>query len=449
MSFHSLRPKVANSRPSKEGLTLVIGAGIAGLAAATALHAAGGEVCVLEQSGGIGGLAQTDSVGEFLFDRAGHFLHLSNPEVERFIHSLHVPLRRIRRQAAVMLGHEAVPYPLQYNLWAVEAGSREAALEGLRVAQKTARHDSTSFESALHSSWGTALADLFFLPYQEKLWARPLNELPENCGGRYAIQVDLALAEQGYIGAVSYPGYNATFWYPDSGRLSDLIQAMAEPIQDRVMLNAQPERIDARSRCCWLADGRRIEYENLISTTPLPSLLDLLGEIRMPSGFLQSNSVANVRVGFRGRLRVPWHWAYLPNRDIPAYRVGFPPNVHDATAPPGFASLSLEYGMASPSDRRHCAEEIAQTTLNHMSRAGWIEVDELVLVQEHVLSPAYVACQSEGRSAIRAVRDRLRSARIHLAGRFGCWEYYSMEDALLSGVQAARDINPAAGLPTT
>jgi protoporphyrinogen oxidase len=448
MSRHSSRPKGANKRLSKEGLTLVIGAGIAGLAAATALHAAGSEVRVLEQSEGIGGLARTDSVGKFLFDRAGHFLHLSDPEVERFVHGLHVPLRRIRRQAAVMLGHQAVPYPLQYNLWAVEARLREAALEGLREAQKAADHDSTSFESALHSNWGTALANLFFLPYQEKLWARPLNELPDDCGGRYAVHVDVALAEQGYIGPVSYPGYNATFWYPDSGRLSDLIEAMAEPIQDRVLSNAQPERIDARSRCCYLKDGRRLEYDNLISTTPLPSLLDLLGETGTPSAFLQYNSVANVRVGFRGRLRVPWHWVYLPNRDIPAYRVGFPPNVHDATVPPGFASLSLEYGMASPSDRRHCAEEIAQTTLNRMSRAGWIEVDDLVLVQEYILSPAYVYCQSEGRSAIRAVRDRLRSARIHLAGRFGCWEYYSMEDALLSGVQAARDINPTAGLPT-
>jgi protoporphyrinogen oxidase len=347
-----------------------------------------------------------------------------------------------------MLGHQAIPYPLQYNLWAVEGDLRDAALEDLRVAQKAACQNQTCFESALTSIWGTTLADVFFIPYQEKLWARPLNELPADNGARYAVSANLALAEQGYFGPVRYPGYNDTFWYPDSGRLSDLIEAMAEPIQDQVLLDAQPSRIDAQSRCCYLIDGRRLDYDNLISTMPLPRLLELLGETGLPSGFLQWNAVANIRVGFRGRLRVPWHWVYLPDRDIPPYRVGFPPNVHPGTAPPGFASLSLEYGMASTSDRRHSAGEITQTTLDRMSRAGWVEVDDIVLVQEHILSPAYVACRSGGRSAIQEVCQRLRSAGIHLAGRFGCWDYYSMEDALLSGVRAAREINPAVALPT-
>src|SRR5262249_5548692 len=152
-----------------------------------------------------------------------------------FIHSLGVPLRRIRRQSVVLLGSQTVPYPLQYNLWALEDGIREAALESLRVAHTAACRDRTSFASALRSSWGEVLADLFLIPYQEKRGACPLHELPADCGGKYVVSADLSLAEQGYISQVPYPGYNSTFWYPDSGRLSDLVEAIAEPLQERVL----------------------------------------------------------------------------------------------------------------------------------------------------------------------------------------------------------------------
>jgi protoporphyrinogen oxidase len=85
--------------------------------------------------------------------------------------------------------------------------------------------------------------------------------------------------------------------------------------------------------------------------------------------------------------------------------------------------------------------------IGKLSCAGWIEVEEVVLVQEQILSPAYVVCRSEGRSAVRDFRQRLRSVGIHLAGRFGLWDNYSMEDALRSGVKAARDIDRRARLP--
>ena len=54
---------------------VVLGGGIAGLAASRILACADVPFYTVEQQDGPGGLARTDVVGDFLFDRAGHFIH--------------------------------------------------------------------------------------------------------------------------------------------------------------------------------------------------------------------------------------------------------------------------------------------------------------------------------------------------------------------------------------
>jgi len=64
---------------------IVVGAGVAGLACARALHDAGLGVVVLEASEGIGGRARTDHRDGFLLDRGFQVLPLAYPEARRLL----------------------------------------------------------------------------------------------------------------------------------------------------------------------------------------------------------------------------------------------------------------------------------------------------------------------------------------------------------------------------
>ncbi len=62
-----------------DNTTVIIGAGMAGLIAARALHEAGARVLVLEKSRGVGGRLATKRVGEAVFDQGAQYFTVKDP----------------------------------------------------------------------------------------------------------------------------------------------------------------------------------------------------------------------------------------------------------------------------------------------------------------------------------------------------------------------------------
>ena len=73
---------------------IVVGAGLAGLACARTLAAAGLDVAVLEASDGVGGRVRTDHVDGYLLDRGFQILLTGYPELGRWVDLDDLDLRR-------------------------------------------------------------------------------------------------------------------------------------------------------------------------------------------------------------------------------------------------------------------------------------------------------------------------------------------------------------------
>ena len=92
------------------------------------------------------------------------------------------------------------------------------------------------------------LYEMFFRPYNEKLWGRPLTDLPADCVGAYLPATDLELAAAGAVGPTAYGGYNGTFFYPSSGRIGDAVDALAAPLAGRARYECAVSAIDLDDR---------------------------------------------------------------------------------------------------------------------------------------------------------------------------------------------------------
>ncbi len=415
---------------------LVLGCGVAGLAAARVFYANGARYRVFERQDGPGGLIRTDRLGDFLFDRAGHFLHPRSDTFRTVLAETGIRYRTFTRRSAVIIDDAIVPYPLQFNLWACERAFSSAVERELAEPSSAGRPGAGLREHFL-DTWGATLTKRFFEPYLGKMWGRPLDDIPSSWGSRFVPAMDPDRVREGLARPVLNYGYNDSFIYPASGRIGDLGEALASRTQDSIELETEAVSIDSVEKTVTLACGRSVAYSRLVSTIPLNRLLELLGR-EADSPVLAHSGLLNIRVGFRGELLRRDHWYYLPDPSLAAFRAGLPGNFSDRVCPPGSASLSLECGLGQGPDLGPGPEAVARQTLDYLAGKQILAWDEIELVDSYLIRPSYVAHRMEVTPHLQRIRRELATEDIYLAGRYGAWDYMSIEDSYLSGLETAQ-----------
>ena len=187
-----------------------------------------------------------------------------------------------------------------------------------------------------------------------------------------------------------------------------------------------------------LRDGRTIRYANLVNTSPLPAFIDLLQgvpePVRAARTRLRANEVIYLNVGIDGPLGQPDHWIYVPEEKWPMYRVGSFSNANPAMAPSGCSSLYIEL-----SDRDTPIETLRPVIEEGLISMGLIKDRKAVrFMTPRRIPNAYVIYDFAYHQSRSEIHDWLGDTGIHSIGRYGDWNYSSMEDALIDGRRTAQ-----------
>ncbi|MGH1502704.1 MAG: NAD(P)/FAD-dependent oxidoreductase [Acidimicrobiales bacterium] len=160
---------------------VVVGAGLAGLAAAVACQRSGRSVVVLEASDGVGGRVRTDIVDGFRLDRGFQILLTSYPELETQLDVDALDLRRFDPGALVWDGQRLsrVSDPLRrpQDLWSTASAPLGSLLDKARLARLGLRLRRTDAPALLRGddvSTRAALDAEGFGPEMVERFLRPL-----------------------------------------------------------------------------------------------------------------------------------------------------------------------------------------------------------------------------------------------------------------------------------
>ena len=432
---------------------LILGGGLAGLS--TALHLRRPWLLV-ERESRVGGLVRTEEMhGGFRFDPTGHWLHLRDPAMRALVHERLLPggLVTVSRRAAVFTHGVFTRFPYQVNTHGLPPEVVAENLLGFVEAtvgeggRELRAREPANFEEFILRHLGQGFARNFMVPYNTKLFGVPPRELSSAWCGRFVPRPTLREVVDGALGLGSDSvGYNATFVYPREGGIEAIARGLLRELPpstagspNEVRTSVQPLSLDWQQRRARLSDGSEVRFSSLISTIPLPTLIDLLAavpeEVRAAARRLRATDVTWVAVGVRGPNLQPWHWVYTPEPEFVTYRIGSPSAVFPGTAPEGASSFYVEY--SGPRSTQSCAGAAVEDLL----RARMIRAAEDVLFAEpRVIPSAYVLYDSQYGPSRQLVLDFLAGAGIRTAGRYGNWEYSSMEDALLAGRAAAEQV---------
>jgi protoporphyrinogen oxidase len=425
---------------------VILGAGLTGLSCARHLQAGGILARVIEKESRVGGVACTDLVEGFHFDHAGHLLHLRTEYGRALVEKLFPehPFQELKREARIYSKGVYTDYPFQANTHGLPVEVVRECLMGFVEALRRdeERRPDDSFASWVRKTFGSGIARHFMTPFNEKMWRCDLEEVTTDWVSWSIPRPGLQEVVNGALGVQEREfGYNPRFLYPKEGGIEILARRLSEGVEVRLGMPAAG--VDLEERELRFADGTSEPYEHLVNTAPLSAFLSLCGglpdDIREAADGLRFVDVHVFNMGVRGEAPLDAHWVYVPEPEIPFYRVGVATNFAPATAPPDHYSLYVETSRRP--DEPVDLDALRKDVHTGLVGMGVIEDPADIVVEHHVrIRPAYVVHDVHRREALPDLLAFLSEKGVLSVGRYGAWEYSSMEDALLQGRDAAAKV---------
>jgi len=412
---------------------VILGAGIAGLGAALRARELNRQAVVFEARARAGGLLDNFTVDGFRFDHAVHLSFANEPEVRAIF------------DRTPYLTHPADSYcwddgywlkhPVQNNLYPLPPQQRVDLIKSFLARPERLAGD--DYASWLRHQYGDAIAERYPLRYTQKYWAVPAERLSTTWIGNRMRRAELDEILFGSLtGDTPNTYYTKEMRYPRAGGYKAFIQPLLDATDIR--LGHAATHIDTAARTVTFANGTTVRYGTLVSTLPLPLLVELAQDvpedIRQAGAALRATSIDLISVGFDKPL-VKDLWFYIYDEDIAASRAYSPSVKSPENAPPGCSSLQFEvysYGTGSA----HDPVALKDNTVAALGKMGIATADDIVVLDHRRLPYGNVIFEHgmEGR------RDRVRAwateAGIATCGRFGEWDYLWSNQSLLSGYRA-------------
>ena len=480
---------------SPEIPVLVVGAGPTGLSAAYHL---GRDAMLVEQGSTVGGWCRSLVDNGFTFDYAGHIMFSNDP----YVHELYRLLLGDNvhwqdREAWIFSKGVYTRYPFQGALYglppdvikecvvgAIEArfgkpvskaaaqsestadytgperrGMFEPLLGGVRKSaakvlpyrgpdrrQPLSKGPPRNFQEFIYKVWGAGIAKHFAIPYNQKLWAVPLEEMETSwLGGRVPLP-DLEEMIEGALSPVPKPmGPNARFGYPLRGGFQALMDGFLRYLRGELRLDTAVTGLSPLRRTATFGDGTTVRYGHLISTMPLPRLVALAGDeapadIQAAARALRHVSGRCVNIGVGRADITDKHWIYYPEHTV-FHRIFVQGNASPHCNPPGGFGFTCEITY-SPSKPLPCdGDDLIRRCIDDAVSVGFIRADDPIWAANQVDLPvAYVVYDHDRAENVERIRAWLEAHDIILAGRYSEWEYYNSDHAFIAGMKAARTV---------
>lgn len=431
---------------------VILGGGLTGLTSAYCLQKENIDYIVIEKEQVVGGLCRSVVQDGFIFDYTGHFLHFDKTQTEakKFVFELlKNRLLRLSRNAKIWTKfantkNRLIPYPFQLNIRYLLPKVRKECVSGLVWANILGyKKKSENFSAWLISNFGYGISKYFFESYHRKLWNTNLNQISTTWVEKFVPQVDLeevldSIVFDKDVGRKC--GYNYEFYYPKSGGIQELINAIYSRLYaNKVITSAEVVNVDIkRKQVSFVRNGKTefLNYDFIISTIPLPELLRIVNidKIKPYADKLKYVAVVCFNVAVKKPVMKGIHWIYFPDEDISFYRVGFYHNICKNMLPKGYGSMYVEISTKQMS---RIEVELAETKIcKQLVRAGILSSDEEILFINILCLPyAYVLYNIDREKILPLIFNILTQYKIYSIGRYGAWKYSYMSENISDAIK--------------
>src|SRR3989338_3794463 len=277
----------------------IIGAGPAGLSAAYHLGSTGspykGNSILIEKEDRVGGLARSKEIEGFVFDYAGHIFFTQDRYAFKLFKKLMGDNINFKnRDAWVYSKNIYTRYPFQANTYGLPKGVIMECIIGLIDATLRQAQDNGNgryprhFEDWMDATFGEGIVKHFMKPYNQKVWAFPLNKMTYEWIADRVMMPDVKEVIEGAVESRKVEfGPNSKFAYPLKGGSQAFADSFIPHLKrTEILLNSEVVSIDIKEKVITIkksevrsqkSEYKKLEigYDKVISSLPLPQLISL------------------------------------------------------------------------------------------------------------------------------------------------------------------------------
>lgn len=415
--------------------TVILGAGVAGLGTALKAREVGREAVIFEARAAAGGLLDNFSIDGFRFDHAVHLSFATEEKVRDIFDR--TPYHTHPAESFCFDQDRWLKHPIQNNLSPLPAADKVELIKSFLARPEGQEGD--NYESWLRHQYGDGIAQRYPIRYTQKYWATPAKQLSTSWIGNRMRRAELDEILYGAFSAET-PNtyYTKEMRYPKVGGYKAFIQ----PLIDAAVIRFEHRAVsvDTQQKVVTFANGTQVGYRHLVSTLPLPLMVNILKQAPQPvidaAGRLKATSIDLISVAFNKNL-IEDLWFYIYDEDILASRA-YSPSVKAAeNVPEGCSSLQFEiYNRGTSS--RFDAQKLKDNTLYALKKMGIADEQDIIFMDHRFLEYGNVIFDNGMEEDRGTVLAWLEQAGIASCGRFGEWDYLWSNQSLLSGYKALK-----------
>lgn len=421
----------------------IIGAGISGLSSAHFLKDRF-DTTIFEKDAKAGGLIKCRRIKGSLFHTCGgHVFNSKYDDILEWFWSKfdrnNEFIKTDRNSCVFMdkngssLEHDNIPYPIENHMYLFDEATQKAFYKDLEEIDKVKGVDAKfteydSFGDFLRWRFGKTLYNLYFQPYNEKVWRRDLTTVPMSwMEGKLPMPTTQEMRDNNANRVEEKAFVHSTFWYEKKDGSQYIADKLAEGLN--IKYNADINSIEYKDGK-WTVCGE--EFDKVVFCGNIKDMIKMIKGVdveafKAPVDALEYHGTTAV---FCEVDKNPYSWIYQPSRRHESHRIictgNFSPTNNDASVPEGRITATIEF-----------TDEISkETILENLKRIP--------------LSPKYIDHQfnqytypiqdANTRTMIKELKSVLAPSGFYFTGRFADWEYYNMDIAMEAAKVVSRII---------
>jgi len=323
----------------------IIGAGVSGLSCANFLKDRY-NVTVFEKEHTPGGLIRCKRVNGSLFHLCGgHVFNTKLSDVNDYFWSVFSKndfIKTERNSAVVFPDGTFIPYPIESNIYHLSENiQKEIIAEWLTLGDAKYDVDYLSFGDFLRSRFGLSLYNLYFGPYNNKVWGKSPDTVPLSLmEGKLPMPSVNEMIFDNINHSTEKDFVHSSFWYEKNNGSQFIADTLAAKIN--VRYDCRINSIVYQNQQ-WLIDD--MPFDVVVYCGNIQELVSILSGVDISSfiPYIASLAYHGTTTAFCEIDKNPYSWVYQPSTQHRSHRIICTGNFSFTNNAPGKMTATIEF----------------------------------------------------------------------------------------------------------